>query len=113
MAVTIIVGAVVGSKNRTLEVVQAPTPKPTMAPTEIPSSAPTGTLDLLVEDLPDYTRESLKNGSSPQWKAYDWLLNHGNITRLPEWRKKQLFALATFYYAFEGPHWPQYIQDDG
>ena len=44
--------------------------------------------------------------SSPQSQALAWLEGHQNLTNLPEWRKRQLFALATFYYSFDGPHWP-------
>jgi Leucine-rich repeat (LRR) protein len=82
-----------------------PTVSPSTSPSCVPSSAPTGHLDLLYDDLPDYTQESLQNASTAQWKAWDWLSNHQNITRLPEWRKKQLFALATFFYSFEGENW--------
>jgi hypothetical protein len=32
-------------------------------------------------------------------------------TRLPEWRKKQLFALATFFCAFEGENWNKPIRE--
>ena len=41
----------------------------------------------------------------PQWQAMDWLSNHPNITQYPEWKKKQLVALATLYYSLEGPTW--------
>jgi hypothetical protein len=87
------------------------TVSPTMAPSSMPSSAPTGYLDRLVDDLPDYTQESLQNFSTPQWKAFDWLTHHQNLTRLPEWRKMQLFAMATFFYAFEGENWNPLIKE--
>jgi hypothetical protein len=86
----------------------APTMSPSAAHSSMPSSAPTGYLDLLFDDLPGSTQKSLQNSSTPQWKAYNWLSNHQNITNLPEWRKKQLFALATFFYAFEGELEPTY-----
>lgn len=113
----IAVGAAFGAKNNSnpgaVEASKNPASKPITAPTSFPSSAPTGSLDLLLMDLPDYTLTSLQSSSTPQWKAMQWLSNHNNITQLPEWRKKQLFALATFFHAFEGPKWPDYIQNDG
>jgi hypothetical protein len=43
--------------------------------------------------------------------AWEWLAKHQNITNLPDWRKEQLFALATFYFAFDGEHWNRLIQE--
>jgi hypothetical protein len=80
-------------------------------PSPVPSAVPTGHLDQLYADLPYHTHKSLQNDSTPQWKAWDWLSYHQNITNLPEWRKKQLFALATFFFAFEGENWNPVIQD--
>jgi Leucine-rich repeat (LRR) protein len=89
------------------------TTAPSMEPcTLLPSAAPTGHLDLLQLDLPDYTKESLQNYSTPQWQAFEWLSNHQIVTNLPEWRKKQLFALATFFYAFQGEKWPKKVRED-
>ena len=90
----------------------APTMLPSISPTVLPSSAPSEQLDLLYNDLPNYTQESLKNSSTSQWEAWNWLSNHQNISWLPEWRRKQLFALATFYYAFQGEHWPEKVKSD-
>jgi hypothetical protein len=83
-----------------------------MAPSSVPSSAPTSYLGLLYDDLPIFTQLSLQNYSTPQWSAFDWLSNHQNISNLPEWRKKQLFALATFFYAMQGPSWNKKIRND-
>lgn len=79
-------------------------PAGTHSPTQSPSPPP-DPLAALRQDLPDYTRLSLKNPSSPQSKAYEWLLHHPNVTNLDEWRKLQIFAMVTFYYSFEGPFW--------
>lgn len=81
------------------------------SPSTHPTAAPTRSLDPLLDDLPAYTLASLKNSSTPQSKAMLWLQNHNNVTNLPEWRKKQLFALATFYFAYEGPNWAEPIRD--
>ncbi|CAB9530168.1 expressed unknown protein [Seminavis robusta] len=89
-----------------------PTIYGSMTPSQVPSTAPTGVLDGLLESLPEYTTASMNNGSdTPQWKAWQWLAYHQNITFLPEWRKEQLFALATFFYAFGGENWNPFIQE--
>ncbi|CAB9526342.1 expressed unknown protein [Seminavis robusta] len=120
LVVAIIVGFVVGTqKNKepkvvVLESTEAPTVHGSMQPSEVPSIAPTGSLDLLLDRLPEYTLASINSGSeTPQWKAWWWLANHQNITFLPEWRKTQLFALATFFYAFQGENWNPLIKDFG
>lgn len=61
------------------------------------------------QSLPDFTIKSLKDATSPQRRAYYWLEKHRDVAILPDWRKTQLFALVTFYYAFQGPHWPTAI----
>lgn len=88
-----------------------PTPFPSSAPTEFPSSSPTGALDLFLETLAGYTLDRMNNFSSPQWKAKDWLENHPNVTAIPEWKKRQKFALSTFYYAMDGDKWPEPIRE--
>ncbi|CAB9522773.1 unknown protein [Seminavis robusta] len=114
----IAVGTVIGTqKQKALLVsVNSPTATPTiyrsMEPSGVPSSSPTGVLDLLLHGLPNYSVASINNGSkTPQWKAWQWLANHENVSKLSEWRKEQLFPLATFFYAFEGEGWPTYVQE--
>lgn len=67
---------------------------------------PMENLELLYSTLPDSTKENVVVTNAPQALAWDWLLHHQNITRIPDWRKRQLFSLATFFHAFEGPLWP-------
>jgi len=43
-------------------------------------------------------------GKTPHWKAWNWLSSHQNLTNLVKWRKKQLFAMAAFFFAFGGEH---------
>ncbi|CAB9513468.1 expressed unknown protein [Seminavis robusta] len=113
----VIVGAVAGTQKKEPAVVvflstDAPTVYGSITPSEAPSSAPTGSLDILLDSLPDYTLASINNGSeTPQWKAWQWLVNHQNITNLPEWRKMQLFAMSTFFYSFEGENWWRPVRD--
>lgn len=67
---------------------------------------------MLFTELPEATKESLLDPATPQWKAWQWLGAHRNITELQEWRKTQLFALATLYYAFDGPNWGNGLDKD-
>lgn len=73
---------------------------------------PTSTSETLINDLPDYTLLSLQDPLSPQSEAYHWLSQHRNLTNLPQWRRRQLFALATFYYGSDGPNWPFGLDED-
>jgi hypothetical protein len=114
LATAIIVGSVVGTfpKNaKKVVATQAPTNDISMELSEAPSSAPTEVLDLLFLDLPLSTQESILLSNTPQREAWEWLSNHQNITNLPDWRKKQLFALASFFFAFEGENWNRLIRE--
>ncbi|CAB9529646.1 unknown protein [Seminavis robusta] len=120
VVLVIVVGALIGSQvqKEPEVIILPPTESATVyGPTESlegPSAAPTGLLDLLLDtgSLPMHTLASINSGSeTPQWKAWQWLSNHQNITALPNWRKSQLFALATFFYAFEGENWPHSIHE--
>ncbi|CAB9504933.1 expressed unknown protein [Seminavis robusta] len=113
----IVIGTVVGTRKGKdpVTTIRSQTATPTtfgsLEPSGVPSSAPTGILDILWENLPNYTLASLQTFGTPQWRAWNWLLDHQNITQLPEWRKTQLFALATFYYSFEGENWFEPIRE--
>ncbi|CAB9520892.1 expressed unknown protein [Seminavis robusta] len=116
LVATIIIGFVAGSQKQKEPVLITSTETPTvygsMEPSEVPSFAPTGVLEELLDNLSDYTLASINNSSdTPQWKAWNWLANHQNITYLPEWRKTQLFALATFFYSFQGERWNPLIKE--
>ena len=74
------------------------------------------------DSLPEYTLESLQDPFSPQSQAYHWLFDQQyqqsteegylDIRALPLWRHRQLFALATYYYASDGEKWPLGINLD-
>lgn len=81
--------------------------------TSSPSAAPTGAIDPLLRMIPNYSLSSLKDPNSPQSRAFLWLSNHPNISGLPDWRMVQLFSLATFYYSFQGEHWPPPLGNNG
>jgi hypothetical protein len=109
-SVPIILGSVFGTQQKALASTAVPTILPSMSPSAAPSMAPSGVLDFLMMQLPNYTPVNLQDFDTPQSRAWTWLSKHRNITNLPEWRKKQLFALATFFYAFEGVRWHELIQ---
>ena len=77
-----------------------------------PTSAPTTVLDRFALGLPNFTQQSLLDPSSAQYRAFEWLLNYPDFALLSEGRQKQVFALATFYYAMAGPEWPEAIRDN-
>ena len=76
-----------------------------------PSAAPSAQMKSLWDELPDYTLINLGNSSTPQYKAWQWLDRHPDLSDMPLWRQKQLFALVCFFYAMEGPNWLAPISD--
>ena len=74
----------------------------------------------LIKILPSYTVDAIESSSdSPPSLAYQWLRNDTALASYPEWRLIQRFALATFFYATEGPkrwknntHWLSYDHDE-
>jgi hypothetical protein len=114
IVLAVIVGSVVkthATQSSEDVATQAPNADLSIEPSGAPSSAPSEALDLLFLDLPLHTQDSIFNGNTPQHQAWEWLSTHQNITYLPNWRKTQLFALATFFFAFEGEHWNPLIQE--
>lgn len=74
---------------------------PTTAPTTSPTSPPTADPNLAF--LPDSTiGPILSDTSSPQARAWDWLLEHPDYEDMTTWRKRQLMGLVTTYYATGG-----------
>mgnify|MGYP003865268579 CR=1 FL=1 len=84
---------------------------PTFAPTPFDWSSLNRSDPIL--NLPLYTKLALQNTSSPQAQAYDWLEGYPSIESLPEWKREQLFALATFYFAMNGPDWMDDFEVEG
>lgn len=68
--------------------------------------------DLLLSLLPDSTKRKMiaQDPSSPQSKAFDWVLGDPSLDtylyndNIENWRLLQRFALATLYYATDGPN---------
>jgi hypothetical protein len=104
-------GGALSQEPRVVSLEDAGSAAHSIAQSEVPTSATVGELDLLFAELPAHTQATIILGNTPQYFAWEWLSHHQNITLLPEWRKKQLFALATFFYAFDGENWNPLIKD--
>jgi len=103
----IVVGSALASQPNSQAVAIVTACRPSIAPSGVPSSAPSSScLDLLLMEPPQDTLSSIFNtaGNTPHWKAWNWLSSHQNLTNLVKWRKKQLFAMAAFFFAFGGEH---------
>jgi len=64
--------------------------------------------ELLMVDLPEFLLESVQDPETPQSVAYEWLVqsfNQSELMMMEKWRKHQIFALATIYFAMDGPTW--------
>ncbi|CAB9512669.1 LRR receptor-like serine threonine-protein kinase [Seminavis robusta] len=81
----------------------------------VPSAAPSVSLGSYVAALlPDHSLDAMGDKGSPQFEAFQWLLDDANLTvagdgesvlSYPDWRIQQRFALATFYFATKGDRW--------
>ncbi|CAB9513102.1 Leucine Rich Repeat [Seminavis robusta] len=83
----------------------------TVAPTLLPymefgmTQYPTSEPDEFVLSLPEYTIAALNFDNSPQSLAYRWLEDHPELISMTDWKKAQLFGLATFLYSFPREEW--------
>ena len=67
--------------------------------------------------LPSFTLSAIQDDpKSPQAQAVAWVEGHplelANYSSMENWKKVQLVALASFYYAFNGKDWPAEKQKD-
>ena len=95
------------SKAKDSKLSVAPTVRASMAPSETP--VPFENVFL------SSTWKALEDDLSPQSKAYEFVLNRHPVTSsynesdtaaiVENWRKEQVFALATIYYSFHGEVW--------
>jgi Leucine rich repeat len=71
-----------------------------------PSTNRTGTeTDTAKIDFPMYTQAAFQDPSSPQSKAYEWLMKDPAYFQYSNDRKIQRFALASLYYSTTGSNW--------
>lgn len=87
----------------TAEALTEPTPSGQWLPDNETQLYTLPLVDDIVMTVPEFSLAPLKNVSSPQSIAIEWLRNHPDLPSMEDWRKHQLYALATFYYSFEGP----------
>ncbi|CAB9507197.1 Leucine Rich Repeat [Seminavis robusta] len=69
---------------------------------DLPFVVPGSTIDSIQEGF----ALAKENGTTPQLQAYEWIKSDPFISNYSEGRLLQRFALATFYYALQGPDWP-------
>ena len=81
---------------------QAPTDN--NAPTAAPTAAVDGLLPLLSEISVD-GGDAIDVSSSPQQRAYTWLLGNANLGRYTRVEKIQRYVLSTLYYSTSGEAW--------
>lgn len=61
--------------------------------------------DHLHSILPNSTVQATNEAGSPQHKAFQWLLEDPLLEDYEDWEMQQRMAMATIYYAFDGPNW--------
>eukprot|EP00592_Proboscia_alata_P015579 CAMPEP_0194394034 /NCGR_PEP_ID=MMETSP0174-20130528/123631_1 /TAXON_ID=216777 /ORGANISM="Proboscia alata, Strain PI-D3" /LENGTH=852 /DNA_ID=CAMNT_0039189789 /DNA_START=100 /DNA_END=2654 /DNA_ORIENTATION=+ len=89
-----------------------PTYLPSAYPTYLPSGIPSKVMILSFSTameifVPISGEESLKNETSPQYLAMDWIVNHdgANMALKEEDKIIQRYALAVFYFSTQGKNW--------
>jgi len=106
----------------------SPTSGPTMAPTVLvlSTSAPSGISNMTTLTVPptigpteqpdvvfpDYTLAAFSDASSPQSRAFSWMLRDPHFGKYLPNQIRQRFALAVLYYATNGDQWTLQQQDD-
>mgnify|MGYP005847771041 CR=1 FL=1 len=105
-----ILGVVFGLRGATSNNEQNDISREASNSTESPAMSPTASVLSMFEDmLPNYTLQVIaEDADSPQRLAYNWMLK--DMDELSdyvdqEWRLKQRFALAVFFYATNGRNW--------
>ncbi|CAB9528145.1 Leucine Rich Repeat [Seminavis robusta] len=67
--------------------------------------APQTLEDHILSLLPDNTQ--LSQATSPQYRAYNWILEDSSNAQYADWRIQQRYALATLYFSTEGDSWTE------
>jgi Leucine-rich repeat (LRR) protein len=74
-------------------------PPPTVAPTDL------SRLEELRQTLPRDTLLALADPTTFQSRAFDWLSESPSLTEYSLARRRQLFAMVSFFFATAGPRW--------
>ncbi|CAB9518889.1 Leucine Rich Repeat [Seminavis robusta] len=78
----------------------------TAVPTSTPSAAPPMSLDGTIKALlEEETLVALADPGSPQFRAFEWLLEDPNLPSYLDAHLRQKFALVSLYYATSGDTW--------
>ncbi|CAB9528146.1 Leucine Rich Repeat [Seminavis robusta] len=90
-----------GSSNKTSSV---------YAPNATDSPRPSTNFTLTLEDrilslLPDHAH--LRQATSPQSRAFNWILDDPTVEEYSNWRIQQRYALATVYFSTGGETWAE------
>jgi cell division septation protein DedD len=80
----------------------APSSTSTISPTLPGTNGPTS----MVPDLPPETLARQGDFTTPQGMAFLYVESYPGFAQLPDWRKRQIFSMATFYRSFNGHAWP-------
>jgi len=121
MLVAVVVFAVTAEPPITNATPASPTANSNSSDTSSSTTTPPSVVDLFLQEqreemsllLPNCTLAAIQqNPLSPQSVAMEWIVQHPNITLFPDWKKGQAYAVATIFYAFEGPHWVEFIRND-
>lgn len=95
----IILGTTLGTRNnndvpKNIE----PTPSPTLSPESV-------AVQELIESVSFDGGAALRNASSPQSMALEWLQQDSMNTAYEDWRLIQRYVLAVLYYSTNGENW--------
>jgi Leucine rich repeat len=98
---------------------EAITERPITAPpitTPVPISPSTSTVSptlpvtlgptFIVPGLSPETLAKQNDFTTPQGLALLFVESYPGFAQLPDWRKRQIFSMATFFRSFNGPAWP-------
>ena len=84
------------------------TPEPsTTEPTQLPNPPPTqgqALMTLIADASPD-NGEAANDPSTPQGRAFAWLVGNANLASYTDQQKIQRYVLATLYYSTDGESW--------
>ena len=114
VVVAVVVAVVLAGGGDTAELV--PTQSPTIPPTQSPTLAPTTVaLTALTECLREFSGNAFTDRSSPQFRAAVWMSDEdifAGVDDCPSQKFLERYALATFYFALDGPGWESCNQNN-
>jgi Leucine-rich repeat (LRR) protein len=58
-----------------------------------------------IPNLPEYSLTALEDEATPQFRAYQWLVQDPKFENYTDAKKTQRFAMACLYFSMGGPNW--------